>query len=84
MWTLLKYMLLLSTMDWHSLLNIQTLGELVSSLHNLKCSIHQKSTLKLCFIHNTNLGSKCFQFLLYMHISFDCIWRIKTDVFESQ
>lgn len=39
MWILLKYMLLLLTMDWHSLLNIQILGGLVSSLHNLECII---------------------------------------------
>ena len=35
MWILLKYLLLLLTMDWLSLLNIRTLGELVSLWHNV-------------------------------------------------
>lgn len=54
MWILLKYMLLQLTMDWHSLLNIPTLGEPVSSLYNLETCKYP--------------GSRCFLLLLYVYM----------------
>ena len=71
MWILLKYMLLPLTMDWHSLLNIPTLGELVSLLYNLETC---------CVL----FAAQIQDLLLYMNVyllTFSLINRKKPDVF---
>ena len=81
--TLLKYMLLLSTMDWHSLLNIQTLGELVSSLHNLECSIvfysQHKSRIKMFPVFAVHVRI----FWLYLANKNTCFWISVTTFFQQ-
>ena len=70
MWILLKYMLLPLTMDWHSLLNIPTLGELVSLLYNLETCVLFAAQIQ--------------DLLLYMNVyllTFSLINRKKPDVF---
>ena len=92
MWILLKYLLLLSTMDWHSLLNIQTLGELVSLWHNVEYIIPKFHLIRTCCVlFATQIQDQMFP-VIAAHIPFDfflfwtkewCFWISVTTIFSS-